>query len=110
MSPIVIMMMNVIRIRVFFVLVGSRGNERTITISTSKIRKRRAITKNCREKGIWEGFIWLNPHSNWDHFSFLFSSFLLMVKIRTPRMVVIIKQVSQKLVIFIIPTFFLIGN
>ena len=43
---------NDIMIKVFFVLVGSRGKERVSTISMSKIRNRRAITKNCREKGI----------------------------------------------------------
>jgi len=97
-------------VRVFFVLVGSRGNERMSIISTSKIRKRRAITKNCREKGIWDGFMRLNPHSNWDHFSFLFSSFLLTVMIRTLRMRAIVMQVHQRMVIFIVPVFFLIGN
>jgi len=51
------MIRNDIMVRVFFVVVGSRGNERVRTISMSKIRKSRAITKNCREKGIWEGFI-----------------------------------------------------
>lgn len=54
----------------FFVVLGSIGKDSTKAISTSKIKNSTATKKNWKEKGRWEGFILLNPHSTWDHFSF----------------------------------------
>jgi hypothetical protein len=52
----------------FFVsLAGSSGRERTIVISMSKIRNRRAIRKNWNENGERAGENLSNPHSNLTH-------------------------------------------
>jgi len=39
-------------------------------ISTSKIKNSNATRKNWKEKGMWDGVIKLNPHSNWVHLFF----------------------------------------
>ena len=57
-------------VKMIISLVGlsfSMGYARSILISTSKIRNRRATRKNWKEKGMWEGVIRLNPHSNFVH-------------------------------------------
>jgi len=47
------------------------GYDRTIEISTSKIKNRIATKKNWNENGRCDGFMLEKPHSNCDHFSFL---------------------------------------
>lgn len=63
-------------IALFLVELLSRGYANNIEISISKIKNRIAIIKNWKENGRCLGFIVLNPHSNWDHFSFSEFSFL----------------------------------
>ena len=54
--------------------------------------------KNWNENGIWEGFIRLNPHSNWVIFSLLvFIVFIMiLIDVRSKnRMTVLIVHISE---------------
>lgn len=86
---------------VFLALLGSSGKESIITISISKIKNKREIKKNWKEKGSWEGFMMLKPHSNWLQFIsrslplfFTFKIAFLKIKMR-PNLV------NQIIVVFI---------
>ncbi len=94
----------------FISLFLSNGYERTILISTSKIRNRMATRKNWNENGMWEGDIELNPHSNWFDFStYEFSDFCVsfIAAIMIVASTIAVKTTAD---IFIFLFFFLIGN
>jgi len=71
--------------------VGSRGRDKIIVISVSKIRKRRAIRKNWNENGERDGENLSNPHSNLTHLFISLLSFLETARISSDRMSRIIK-------------------
>lgn len=82
-----------------------------MAISTSKIRKIIETMKNWNEKGRWEGFIILKPHSNCLHDSFFSSLFFFISWIMALMINKIVLAVIHINVIFIIHViFFLIGN
>ena len=84
-SPIAKTVINRVISIMFFLEVGSKGYEITKAISTSKIKNRRATKKNWKEKGMWEGFITLNPHSNWPQVSFLLTAFFCTICTRVMK-------------------------
>jgi hypothetical protein len=67
---------------------GSIGYDRTILISTSKIKNRIATKKNWNENGKCGGVMRLNPHSNRFLFSLYVCSFLLVVFININKITV----------------------
>jgi len=79
----------------------SIGYDRTIEISTSKIRNKMATKKNWKENGRWEGFILENPHSNWDHFSFLGVIFFFTICVAPANIPTKIRVTMMMVVIFI---------
>ena len=79
----------------------SRGNDVIIEISMSKIRNSRAIRKNWWENGVWDGFIRLNPHSNWDSFSLSVFIFLCVSPVATENRIARASAVTQTVEIFI---------
>jgi len=81
--------------------VGSRGNDSTIVISISKIKNRRAIRKNWKEKGDRDGENLSNPHSNLTHLFISLLSFLETMVIRNTivdKMAVMIKVVTNSFI------------
>lgn len=71
-----------------------------ITISTSKIKNRTAIRKNCDENGIREDLFGSNPHSNGDLFSRSMVDFFL-IKIHNNIIIIDIINVNiNEIVIF----------
>jgi len=79
----------------------SIGKDRTIEISTSKIRNRMATRKNWNENGKCEGFMLENPHSNCDHFSFLGVIFFCAICVAPAKAVTRIVVTRMTVVIFI---------
>lgn len=100
-SPIAKTVINRVINIMFFLEVDSKGYEITKAISTSKIKNRRATKKNWKEKGMWEGFITLNPHSNWAQVSFLLTAFFCTICTRVMKIKVSVRAVIHRIVIFI---------
>lgn len=86
----------------FMIVVFSRGYARSILISTSKIKNRRAIRKNWKEKGMWDGVIRLNPHSNFVHLLVEPASFFFTIRQDVAKMVKRSNAVLQIVTNFII--------
>jgi hypothetical protein len=81
----------------------SIGYDRTIEISTSKIKNRRATKKNWKENGRCDGFMLENPHSNWDHFSFLGTIFFCAIWVapeKTATRIAVTKMIDVIFIFF----------
>ena len=79
-------------------------------ISTSKIRNRIAIMKNCVENGTRWFLISENPHSKGDHFSFVLF-FTIETSFARPRTAAVrVAAIVIVKVVFIASFYFLIGN
>ncbi len=94
----------------FILFFLSNGYERTILISTSKIKNKIATKKNWNENGMWEGDMELNPHSNWLDFSWYEFSTFCVVFIAVNMTMVSMIAVRTTVDIFIFLFFLLIGN
>jgi len=75
-------------------------------ISTSKIKNSNATRKNWKEKGMWDGVIKLNPHSNWVHLFFLVFNFFCAICVAFMKIIEIKIEVTHIIVIFILFFFF----